>query len=98
MPSGNASKYYIVIKPTIVKRCNRRACMLPTPEEFSNLFDRMLTNRPQGSPRKVNMYKTRGYFADMPLIPLRIPERPIKLFSKTLIVDACVKSSLRQPG
>ena len=60
--------------------------MLPTPSEFANLFDHMLTNTPQGNPRKVNMYKTHGYFAEMPLKPLAAPERQIKLFSKTLKV------------
>jgi hypothetical protein len=60
--------------------------MLPTPKEYSDLFDHMLTNDSLGSPRKVNMYKTYGYFADTPLNPLDVLSRPLKYYGKTLKV------------
>ena len=61
--------------------------MKPTPKEYGDLFAHILANLPQGQPRQANMYKTNGYFADMPLLPLSIPQRPIKLFRKTLKVS-----------
>ena len=60
--------------------------MQPTPTEYSVLFDRILTNDPLGDPRKANMYKTYGYFAETPLNPLDVALRPLKFYGMTLKV------------
>ncbi len=60
--------------------------MEPTHKEYSDMFDHMLINTPQGSPRQANMYRSYGYFADMPLIPLDQPACKRTLFDKKLSV------------
>ena len=73
-----------------VRENTKRKYMLPTPKEYFELFDNILANKPQGHPRNVNMYKTCGYFADMPVIPLTTHKRSTNVFSKTLKVTVAL--------
>ena len=61
--------------------------MQPTPKEYCVMFDNMLTNDPVGDPRNANMYKTYGYFADMPLKPLDQPGWKRKMYKKLKISE-----------
>lgn len=61
--------------------------MLPTPKEFCNLLDNILTNSPLGNPTKANLYKTYGYYADTPVIPLNLVPRISRYYGKTLHVN-----------
>ena len=61
--------------------------MLPTPKEFCNLVDNILTNSPLGNPTKANLYKTYGYYAETPVIPLDLVPRISRYYGKTLRVN-----------
>lgn len=60
--------------------------MLLPPRDY-NLSNHILTNNPQGSPTRVNMYKTYGYFADKPLYPLEVLPTSSKYYGTTLTVN-----------
>ena len=68
--------------------------MYPTSEEYCNLIDNILTNSPLGNPTKANLYKTYGYCAETPVIPLNLTPRISRYYGKTL----CVNITLSQKG
>ncbi len=61
--------------------------MLPTPKEFCDLVDNILTNSPLGNPTRANMYKTYGYCAETTVVPLNIIPRISRYYGKTLRVN-----------
>jgi len=58
--------------------------MLPTPKEFCDLLDSILTNSPLVNPTKANMYKMYGYSAETPLLPFKVIRRISKYHGKRL--------------
>lgn len=68
--------------------------MLPIPKEYHNLFDNILINTSLGSPRKVNVYETHGYFADTPLHPLDISLSHLTYYGKTLKVNITLSKKI----
>ena len=58
--------------------------MNPTSDEYCDLLDNILTNSPLGNPTKANLYKTYGYYAETPVIPLDFLPRISRYYGKTL--------------